>query len=73
MNEESVTKPTSQSGINRLKAENTWINLSNKINFPVQIFRLAGIYSNEFNILKRLKIGKVQIVDKKTIFFKNTC
>ena len=69
VNEESVTKPTSQSGINRLKAENTWINLSNKINFPVQIFRLAGIYSNEFNILKRLKIGKVQIVDKKNHFF----
>ena len=69
VNEESVTKPTSQSGINRLKAENTWINLSNKINFPVQIFRLAGIYSNEFNILKRLKIGKVQIVDKKNHYF----
>ncbi len=45
------------------------INLSNKINFPVQIFRLAGIYSNEFNILKRLKIGKVQIVDKKNHYF----
>ena len=69
VNEESVTKPTSQSGINRLKAENTWISLSNKINFPLQIFRLAGIYSNEFNILKRLKIGKVQIVDKKNHFF----
>ncbi|MDA9684198.1 oxidoreductase [Candidatus Pelagibacter bacterium] len=69
VNEESVTKPTSPSGINRLKAENTWLSLSNKIKFPLQIFRLAGIYSKEFNILKRLKIGKVQIVDKKNHFF----
>ena len=35
----------------------------------MQIFRLAGIYSNKFNILKRLKLGKVQIVDKKKSFF----
>ena len=69
VNEESITKPTSQSGINRLKAENTWISLSKKINLPLQIFRLAGIYSKEFNILRRLKIGKVQIVDKKNHFF----
>ena len=69
VNEESITKPTSPSGINRLKAENSWINLSKKINLPLQIFRLAGIYSKEFNILSRLKIGKVQIVDKKNHFF----
>ena len=30
---------------------------------------MAGIYSNEFNILKRLQAGKVQIVDKKNHFF----
>ena len=29
-----------------------------KINYPIQIFRLSGIYSNEFNILKRLKTGQ---------------
>ena len=69
VNEESITKPTSPSGINRLKAENTWISLSKKINLPLQIFRLAGIYSKEFNILKRLKIGKVEIVNKKNHFF----
>ena len=49
--------------------KNTWKKLSNKNNFPLQIFRLAGIYSNEFNVLKRLEFGKIQIVDKKIIFF----
>ena len=69
VNEKSITKPTSQNGINRLKAENTWKSLSIKNNFPLQIFRLAGIYSNELNILKRLQLGKVQIIDKKNHFF----
>ena len=69
VNEESITKPTSSSGINRLKAENSWTSLSKKINLPLQIFRLAGIYSKKFNILSRLKTGKAQIVDKKNHFF----
>jgi len=43
--------------------------LSNKNKYPLQIFRLAGIYSKEFNILKRLQTGKLQVVDKKNHFF----
>ena len=68
VDEKSNTKPKSLSGINRLKAENTWKSLSKKNNFPLQIFRLAGIYSHEHNVLKRLRLGKVQIVDKKKHF-----
>ncbi len=67
--EESITKPTSPNGIERLKAENSWMDLSKNNNFPLQIFRLAGIYSNEYNILKRLQLGKVQIIDKKNHYF----
>tara|TARA_Y100000591_G_scaffold32263_1_gene23983 strand:- start:2881 stop:3759 length:879 start_codon:yes stop_codon:yes gene_type:complete len=69
VDEKSNTKPKSLSGINRLKAENTWKSLSKKNDFPLQIFRLAGIYSHEYNVLKRLRLGKVQIVDKKKHFF----
>ena len=69
VNEDSATQPTSDNGISRLEAEKNWKSLSNKKNYPIQIFRLAGIYSNELNILKRLKTGKVQIVDKKNHFF----
>ena len=68
VNENSITKPSSANGINRLKAENTWLSLSSEKNYPLQIFRLAGIYSNEYNILRRLQTGKVQVVDKKIIF-----
>ena len=69
VNEESKTNPTSSTGIDRLKAENAWINLSNKKNLPLQIFRLSGIYSNEKNILTRLMIGKEKIIIKKNHFF----
>ena len=65
----SKTKPSSSNGIARLNAENLWKNLAKKNDLPLQIFRLAGIYSEKFNILKRLQTGKVQIVNKKDHFF----
>ena len=69
VNEKSITKPTSPNGKDRLNAENSWKELATKYNLPLQIFRLAGIYSNQFNILKRLQDRKIQIVDKKNHFF----
>ncbi len=69
VNEKSKTRPSSLNGINRLKAEKSWQNLASKFNLPLQIFRLSGIYSNELNILKRLKLGEVQLVSKENHFF----
>ncbi len=69
VNEKSKTRPSSLNGVNRLKAENSWQRLATKFNLPLQIFRLSGIYSNEFNILKRLKLGEVQLVSKENHFF----
>ena len=69
VSEKSETRPTSSNGISRLKAEKAWIELSSEYNLPIQIFRLSGIYSNQNNILKRLKLGKAKIVNKKNHFF----
>ena len=69
VNEKSKTNPTSINGINRLKAERSWLNLSEKRNLPIQIFRLSGIYSNQNNILTRLKSGSAKIINKKNHFF----
>jgi len=69
VNEKSKTKPTSPNGLARLKAENTWLSLGADKNLPVQIFRLSGIYSNENNILVRLKLGTAKLVNKKNHFF----
>jgi nucleoside-diphosphate-sugar epimerase len=69
VDESSETKPTSQNGIERLKVEKEWIKLSEKFDLPIQIFRLSGIYSNQYNILTRLKSGEAKIINKKNHFF----
>ena len=69
VDEKSETKPSSNNGIERLKAENYWLSLKEKKNLPLQIFRLSGIYSNENNILFRLKSGNVKLVNKKNHYF----
>ena len=69
VNENSETKPTSASGVKRLKAENQWLKFSNENNLPIQIFRLSGIYSTQNNILKRLISGQTKIVKKDNHFF----
>ena len=43
--------------------------LASKFDLPLQIFRLSGIYSNQYNILTRLKSGEAKIINKKNHFF----
>jgi len=69
VDENSETKPTSPNGIERLKVEKEWSKIANKFDLPFQIFRLSGIYSNQHNILTRLKLGEVKIINKKNQFF----
>ena len=69
VNENSKTNPTSPNGLARLKAEISWLSLKKNKNLPVQIFRLAGIYSNEKNVLTRLKLGTAKLINKKNHFF----
>ncbi len=69
VDEKSETKPTSQNGVERLKVEKEWMELALKFDLPLQIFRLSGIYSNQHNILKRLKSGEAKIINKKNHFF----
>ena len=69
VDENSQTKPTSPNGIERLKVEKEWMKLAIKFDLPFQIFRLSGIYSNQYNILNRLKSGEAKIINKKNHFF----
>jgi len=69
VNENSKTNPISKKGVARLKAEISWASLEKNNKLPVQIFRLSGIYSNEKNILVRLKSGDVKLINKKDHYF----
>jgi|TARA_B110000027_G_scaffold2705_1_gene2395 nucleoside-diphosphate-sugar epimerase len=69
VNENSKTNPISSKGVARLNAENSWSSLEKNNKLPVQIFRLSGIYSNEKNILVRLKSRDVKLINKKDHYF----
>ena len=69
VNETSKTNPTSLNGIQRLKAEKSWLTLAKNQNLPFQVFRLSGIYSNENSILNRLRAEKAKIIKKQNQFF----
>ena len=69
VNEKSETKPTSNSGLSRLAAERAWLLMADVKKIPLQIFRLSGIYSNDNNVLSRLKLGNIRLIDKKNHFF----
>ena len=69
VDENSETKPTSTNGVERLKVEKEWMQLASKFDLPFQIFRLSGIYSSQYNILRRLKSGEAKIINKKNHFF----
>ena len=69
VDEKSIPEPTSKNGIARLNAERKWLKYFYDFNLPIQIFRLSGIYSLENNIVKRLKMGTLRIVEKKNHFF----
>jgi len=69
VNENTEPKPSSQRGIARLNAENNWLKLYKDYNLPIQILRLSGIYSIENNIIKRLKMGTLKIVEQRNHYF----
>ena len=69
VNEESTTSPMTSNGVDRLSAEKLWLSLNLNKKIPLQVFRLSGIYSNENNILVRLKSGNAKLVNKKNHFF----
>jgi len=50
--------PSSQRGLERLKAERAWLDSG----LPVEIFRLGGIYGPGRNIISRLKAGGYKAV-----------
>ena len=62
VDEKSKTSPSTQKGKNRLLAENQWLSYCKDFNFPIHIFRIAGIYGPDRNIMKR--IYEKKILDK---------
>ena len=63
VDENSKLIPSTKKGKTRLEIENRWKKLSK--DYPIQIFRLAGIYSKENNLITRIKKNNSRIIKKK--------
>jgi hypothetical protein len=62
--EESELRPNSKRGSRREKAEAQWLSLYKDDNFPVHIFRLAGIYGPGRSALDSVRAGVARRIDK---------
>lgn len=56
-------------GQSRLSAENEWVSFARTYQVPLTIFRLAGIYGPQRNVLARLLAGKKDTIVKEGHFF----
>ena len=61
--EDSALLPTSPRSRRRVAAEDAWRDLSQKAGFPLNIFRLAGIYGPGRNALETVRAGKAKRID----------
>jgi len=58
VDETSPCNPASQRGVERLRAERAWL----ESGLPAEVFRLAGIYGPERNIISKLQAGGYKAV-----------
>ena len=66
VDEKTPVNPSSNRGLLRVNAENTWARINN---LPLHIFRLAGIYGEGRSPLDKIRSGKAQLIRKPGQFF----
>jgi len=69
VDEETLPYPLNNRSKIRLKIENQWLDLRKKQNFPIHVFRLAGIYGPYRNVLNDIRQGCAQRVIKESHVF----
>lgn len=64
VDEDSALEPTGERGRRRVAAERAWLDLYDRHDVPVHVFRLAGIYGPGRSALNTVKSGRAQRVVK---------
>lgn len=64
VDEDSELRATSRRGLNRIAAENGWLELGAASGKPVKLFRLAGIYGPARNQLEAVRAGTARRIIK---------
>lgn len=60
VDENTICKPVSKRSIQRVAAENAWMDFAGKRGLPLSILRLSGIYGPGRNALKNIAEGKAR-------------
>ena len=69
VDEETVLNPVSARSIERVEAENHWLDLGKALGLPVAVLRLAGIYGPGRNALRNMAEGTARRLVKKDQVF----
>lgn len=69
VDEDSLCRPKTSSGVLRLEAENAWFSLAQIDQIPLHVFRLAGIYGPQRNPIERIRSGKKYSIYKEGQLF----
>jgi len=64
VDEQSEIRPNSKRGSRRVRAEEEWYSLLQNYNFPLHIFRLAGIYGPGRSALDSVRAGVARRINK---------
>ena len=64
VDENSEIRPNSKRGSRRMRAEKEWLSLLMNYNFPVHLFRLAGIYGPGRSALDSVRAGVARRINK---------
>ena len=65
VDEHSTVQPTSERGRRRVDAETSWLEFGEATGHNVQVFRLAGIYGPNRNVIIRVRAGFANRIQKK--------
>ncbi len=71
VDETSPCHPDSPRGLERLKAEQAWLDTGRRCEFGTEVFRLAGIYGPGRNIIEKLRAGNYKAVQWQPPRFSN--
>ena len=69
VNEETVLNPVSARSVERVEAENHWLDFGKASGLPVAVLRLAGIYGPGRNALRNMEEGTARRLIKKDQVF----
>ena len=65
VSENSKLKGKTKLGLRRIAAENKWKSFRDKFHHDINIIRVAGIYSKESNVIKKIKKKKIYVKEEK--------